>query len=237
MRLPSATKLVRLSSAYASEMLPRTLTHLTAGPSHRCPQSSPCWPSNRCLAAAAGAPDASAGASRSAAKRRVAPAAPVKDSQAARLTPGGRSAQQPAVQERQQRSTRSSFTPDESARAGPKSPAASKGSSQHKAEQLTAASAGGGAFAIPAPIPLAEGDPYAGPVYPTYVPRNPGIKDGMWNPADAAIVRQAQQDADKVVLTAKNPDAKGEPSASCSRCQAHAKSRLLHAISVVPAWP
>lgn len=64
-------------------------------------------------------------------------------------------------------------------------------------------------FPVPAPPPLPEGDPYAGEFYPTFVPRNPGIKDGEWNSNDAAIVKQAQRDAD-AVISAKNPDAKGE---------------------------
>jgi hypothetical protein len=32
-------------------------------------------------------------------------------------------------------------------------------------------------------------------VYPTFVPRNPGVKDGVWNQTDETVVRQALSDA------------------------------------------
>lgn len=55
-------------------------------------------------------------------------------------------------------------------------------------------------------------DPYAGDVYPTYVPRNPGITDGSWNKADVAMVKIAQQDADTAV-SRKKIDEAGESAA------------------------
>jgi hypothetical protein len=32
-------------------------------------------------------------------------------------------------------------------------------------------------------------------VYPTFVPRNPGVKDGIWNKTDELVVRKALDDA------------------------------------------
>ncbi|MEW5302748.1 MAG: hypothetical protein WDW38_004141 [Sanguina aurantia] len=44
--------------------------------------------------------------------------------------------------------------------------------------------------------------------YPTYVPRNPGIKDGVWNERDLTVVALAQRQANQAV-TAKTVDFKG----------------------------
>jgi hypothetical protein len=43
-------------------------------------------------------------------------------------------------------------------------------------------------------------------VYPTFVPRNPGVTDGQWNNTDAAIVKMAVADAEKAVVTKKTDE-------------------------------
>lgn len=190
--------LARSGGLFYTEMLPRALTHWAAGPS------------SRCMSTAASTFDNPA-TPRAVPKRRSAPAEPGSYNQGSRLTPGGRAApvkqQRPAApyseEAHSQQHTIQRAGTASSARA-----AASKANNPTLSQALTA-QAEGIVFPIPAPIKLPEGDPYAGPVYPTHVPRNPGIKDGIWNASDAAIVVQAQRDADKVVL-AKNPDAKGE---------------------------
>ena len=69
-----------------------------------------------------------------------------------------------------------------------------------------------GAFAAP-PGPLgiaAEApqqlQPAAAEVthYPTFVPRNPGVRDGVWRPQDEAVVEQAKQDAAAVATGKAN---------------------------------